>query len=61
MGKREPTQKTPKGLEIPVPKREDVMGAIEKVAGPAGRKRPDGKDQKRSQLRELTPCVVSAV
>jgi hypothetical protein len=31
---REPTQKTPKGIEIPVPKREDVMRDLEKVAKP---------------------------
>jgi hypothetical protein len=28
----EPTQKTPKGAEIPLPKRGDVMRAFEKVA-----------------------------
>lgn len=31
---QEPTQRTPKGLEIPLPKREDVMDAIRKVAKP---------------------------
>jgi hypothetical protein len=31
----EPTQKTPKGLEIPVPKRKDVMGALRKLVQPA--------------------------
>jgi hypothetical protein len=30
--KQEPKQTTPKGLEIPVPKREDVLGALAKVA-----------------------------
>ena len=29
---QEPTQRTPKGLEIPVPKRKDVMDALRKVA-----------------------------
>jgi hypothetical protein len=30
----EPKQTTPEGLEIPVPKREDVMDALSKVAKP---------------------------
>jgi hypothetical protein len=29
----EPTQKTPKGLEIPVPKRKDLMDAFRKIVG----------------------------
>jgi hypothetical protein len=29
-----PKQKTPKGLEIPVPKREDVMADLRKVTKP---------------------------
>jgi hypothetical protein len=33
---QEPTQKTPKGLEIPVPKRKDVMDALTKIAKPKG-------------------------
>ena len=28
----QPKQKTPKGLEIPIPKREDVDDALEKLA-----------------------------
>jgi hypothetical protein len=28
-----PTQKTPKGLEIPVPKRRDLMDAFRKIVG----------------------------
>jgi hypothetical protein len=32
---QEPTQKTPKGLEIPVPKRRDVMAALRKLIQPA--------------------------
>jgi hypothetical protein len=42
MGERddEPTQTTPKGLEIPVPKRGAFDSLVKKVAGrPAGRKR----------------------
>jgi hypothetical protein len=38
-----PTQRTPKGLEIPVPTRKDVMDAIRKVAKPD---EPE-KDEKR--------------
>jgi len=30
-----PKQKTPKGLEIPVPKRRDVMDALRKLVQPA--------------------------
>ena len=30
----EPTQKTPKGLEIPVPKRKELMDAFRKIVGP---------------------------
>lgn len=29
------TQRTPKGLEIPVPKRKDVMDALKKLVQPA--------------------------
>ena len=29
----EPKQKTPKGLEIPVPKRKDLMDAFRKIVG----------------------------
>jgi hypothetical protein len=32
---QEPKQKTPKGLEIPVPKRKDVLDAFRKIARPA--------------------------
>jgi hypothetical protein len=31
---QEPTQKTPKGLEIPVPKRESIFDAFRKVIKP---------------------------
>jgi hypothetical protein len=30
----EPMQKTPKGLEIPVPKRKELMDAFRKIVGP---------------------------
>jgi hypothetical protein len=36
---QEPTQKTPKGLEIPVPKRREVMDAFRKIVRPAKPKR----------------------
>jgi hypothetical protein len=32
--KQEPKQRTPKGLEIPVPKRKDVMDALRKLVQP---------------------------
>ena len=43
---REPKQQLPKtGIQIPVPKRDDFVSFVEKVAGrPAGRKGPAGKD-----------------
>ena len=31
---QEPTQKTPKGLEIPVPKRKELMDAFKRIVGP---------------------------
>jgi hypothetical protein len=30
--KRDPTQKTPKALDIPVPKPKDVLGALRRIA-----------------------------
>jgi len=36
----EPTQTTPKGLEIPVPKRRDLMGAFRKIVGAPPKKQP---------------------
>ncbi|HJQ49979.1 MAG TPA: hypothetical protein VJ838_05655 [Gaiellaceae bacterium] len=30
---QDPTQRTPKGLEIPVPKRKEVMDAFRKIIG----------------------------
>ena len=32
---QEPMQRTPKGLDIPVPKRKDVMDALRKLVQPA--------------------------
>jgi hypothetical protein len=34
---RPETQKTPKGLEIPVPKRKDVMDALREIVQPVKR------------------------
>jgi len=31
---QEPKQKTPKGLEIPVPKRKDLLDAFKKIVQP---------------------------
>jgi hypothetical protein len=38
--KPEPTQTTPKGLEIPVPKRRDLMDAFRKIVGAPAKKQP---------------------
>jgi hypothetical protein len=32
---KKPKQKTPKGLEIPVPKRSEIMDALRKLVQPA--------------------------
>jgi hypothetical protein len=37
--KREPTRKTLKGLEIPVPKRKNVLDALRRIARPAKKTR----------------------
>lgn len=49
MPKKRPKQKTDKGLEIPVPTKGDFDANLAKVAPPAGRKRPGGKDRPRKQ------------
>ena len=46
---RKPKQKTEKGLEIPVPTKGDFDEAMRKVAPPAGRKDPGGKDERRER------------
>jgi hypothetical protein len=38
--KQEPKQTTPKGLEIPVPKRKQVVDAFRKIIGPPVKKQP---------------------
>jgi hypothetical protein len=35
-----PTQRTSKGLEIPVPKRKDLMESFRKIVGAEPRKKP---------------------
>lgn len=42
MSDSEPKQKTPKGYEIPVPKREDLKTAFRKIVGPAKPLKPKG-------------------
>jgi hypothetical protein len=42
-------QKTRKGLEIPVPTKEEFDAAMRKVAPPIGRKRLDEKDRPQKQ------------
>lgn len=49
MTKKQKTEKTEKGLEVPVPTKGDFDAAMKKVAPPAGRKRPDGKDRPPQQ------------
>jgi hypothetical protein len=39
-GKPQETQKTPKGLEIPVPKRKELMDAFRKIVGPVRKPKP---------------------
>lgn len=52
--KREPKQRTPKGLEIPVPKRKDFERLVKKVAG-----RPSTSP--RSTLLFLIPPVTAVL
>jgi hypothetical protein len=49
VAKEQKTEKTPKGLEVPVPTKGEFDAAMKKVAPPAGRKRPDGKDRPPQQ------------
>ncbi len=43
----QPTQKTPKGVEIPVPKREDFLRDLKKVApGAKAPAKPRGTDKR---------------
>jgi hypothetical protein len=37
--KKQPTQRTPKGYEIPVPKKADVLRDLKKVAKPSKKHR----------------------
>jgi len=39
--KKEPTQKTPKSYEIPIPKRSDFLRNLKKAAKPSGPRRPN--------------------
>ena len=49
MAKKQKTERTPKGLKVPVPTKGDFDAAMRKVAPPAGRKRPGGKDPPQKQ------------
>lgn len=50
MAKKSRKQKTEKGLEIPVPTKDDFDASLAKVAPkPASRKRPGGKDRPKKQ------------
>lgn len=49
MAEKRRKQKTEKGLEIPVPSKGDFDANLAKVAPPASRKRPGGKDQPQKQ------------
>lgn len=42
-------QKTEKGLEIPVPRKGEFDANLAKVAPPASRKRPGGRDRPQKQ------------
>lgn len=48
-GSRKSKQRTEKGLEIPVPSKGDFDANLAKVAPPASRKRPGGKDRPQKQ------------
>ena len=55
MTSRKPrSQRTAKGFEIPVPKRGDVLGAFEQIAGPQ-----QGRDQdRRASQADASPEAV---
>lgn len=42
-------ERTPKGLEVPVPTKGEFDAAMKKVAPPVGRRRPDEKDRPPQQ------------
>jgi hypothetical protein len=42
--KREPTERTPKGFEVPVPKRGEFFGNLKKIAG--GKAPPEKQSRK---------------
>lgn len=55
----EPKQKTPKGLEIPVPKRKDVMDALRKGIQPAMSDGYAATLKLATEEREYLPWVVA--
>jgi hypothetical protein len=54
-GKRK--QRTTKGLEIPIPTKSDFDANLAKVAPPASRKRPGGKDRPLNELIQATKFI----
>ena len=49
--KKMATQKTQKGHEIPVPKREDFLSDLEKASKPDRRSKPARRSRKKSKKR----------
>jgi hypothetical protein len=45
--KREPTERTPKGLEVPVPKRSEFFDNLKKVAKAGKRSTPSSSPRKK--------------
>lgn len=45
--KKEPTERTPKGLEVPVPKRGEFFANLKKVAGIGKKSPPAGGSDKQ--------------
>lgn len=41
--RKQKTEKTPKGMTVPVPKRKDFFGNLKRIAGPEAKKAPTGK------------------
>ena len=47
--KEEPTQRTPKGAEIPIPKRDDFLRNLEKVATPEKESGDSGSEEEEPE------------
>src|SRR5215218_1449353 len=58
----EPKQTTPKGLEIPVPKRRDLMDAFRKIVGaPPKKPKPSVQRRLRSGRGTSVPVLAAVV